>query len=81
MKTHKFDTLSFISGLVFTGFGLMFLIPNSTDDLIDTVIDMGSWAWPLVLLGLGLALVVPVFLTWGEENAEDELDTEPVQAG
>jgi formate-dependent nitrite reductase membrane component NrfD len=62
MNTHKFDSISFISGLIFTGFGLMFLIPNTTEDLINTVVDMGSWAWPLILLGLGLALVVPLFV-------------------
>lgn len=62
MKTHKFDAVSFLSGLVFTGFGLMFLIPNTTEDLINTVVDMGSWAWPLILLGLGLALVVPMLI-------------------
>lgn len=61
MKPHKFDTLSFVSGLVFTGFGLMFLIPNNTDDLVDVFVDVGGWAWPLVLLGIGLAIVVPVF--------------------
>lgn len=62
MKPHKFDTLSFVSGLVFTGFGLMFLIPNNTDDLVDVFVNVGGWAWPLVLLGIGLAIVVPVFL-------------------
>lgn len=61
MKTHKFDTLSFVAGLAFTGFGLLFLIPNNTDALVDVFVDAGGWAWPLVLLGIGLAIVVPVF--------------------
>jgi formate-dependent nitrite reductase membrane component NrfD len=75
MKTHKFDAISFISGLIFTGFGLMFLIPNTTEDLIDTVVDMGSWAWPLILLGLGLALVVPLFVT-AAKGADPELEAD-----
>lgn len=75
MKTHKFDSISFLSGLIFTGFGLMFLIPNSTEDLINTVVDMGSWAWPLILLGLGLALVVPLFVKAAKvTDAELEAD-------
>ncbi len=74
MKTHKFDAISFLSGLVFTGFGLMFLIPNTTEDLINTVVDMGSWAWPLILLGIGLALVVPMFI---KAASTDEVEAEP----
>ncbi len=70
MKPHKFDTLSFVSGLVFTGFGLLFLIPNNTDDLIDVFVNVGSWAWPLILLGIGLAIVVPVFL--GSADSEED---------
>ncbi len=69
MKPHKFDTLSFVSGLVFTGFGLLFLIPNNTDDLVDVFVDVGGWAWPLVLLGIGLAIVVPVF--FGANDSEE----------
>ena len=71
MKPHRFDTLSFVSGLVFTGFGLLFLIPNNTDDLIDVFVNAGSWFWPLVLLGIGLAIVVPVFLR-SDESEEDQ---------
>lgn len=80
MKTHKFDTISFLSGLIFTGFGLMFLIPDTTDDLINTIVDMGSWAWPLILLGLGLALVVPLFMPTASDG-ESELDPDPDQLG
>lgn len=71
MKPHKFDTISFLSGLVFTGFGLMFLIPRDTEDLINTVADMGSWAWPLILLGLGLALLVPLIVNMSRDDHED----------
>lgn len=79
MKTHKFDAISFISGLVFTGFGLMFLIPDTTDDLINTIVDMGSWAWPLILLGLGLALVVPMFVS-SARGSDTEVDSVADQA-
>jgi hypothetical protein len=73
MKPHKFDTLSFVSGLVFTGFGLMFLIPNNTDDLVDVFVNVGGWAWPLVLLGIGLAIVVRVFLRT-DDSEEDQAE-------
>ncbi|REK12853.1 MAG: hypothetical protein DWQ40_10385 [Actinobacteria bacterium] len=71
MKPHKFDTLSFVSGLIFTGFGLLFLIPASTEDLFDVFVDVGSWAWPLILLGIGLAILVPVFIGGREEPTEE----------
>ena len=74
MKPHKFDTLSFVSGLIFTGFGLLFLIPNNTDDLVDVFVNVGGWAWPLVLLGIGLAIVVPVFFKGNDsEESQPEL--------
>lgn len=72
MKTHKFDTLSFISGLVFTAFGLMFLIPSTTDDLIDAVAGIGSWAWPLILLAIGLAILVPLLFESRDDTAEED---------
>lgn len=84
MKTHKFDALSFVSGLVFTGFGLLFLIPNQTEDLIDSIVDIGSWAWPIILLGIGLAILVPVLFTGSQEEgglAEDGLETESTHSG
>lgn len=81
MKTHKFDTISFLSGLVFTAFGLLFLIPNQTDDLIDYVTGLGGWVWPVILLGIGVAILVPVFTSWNAEEPETEEDLEFLQAG
>jgi formate-dependent nitrite reductase membrane component NrfD len=52
----------------------MFLIPRGTDDLFEVFVDVGSWAWPLVLLGIGLAIIVPVFLNRDEESEEPESD-------
>lgn len=70
MKQHRFDTLSFVSGLVFTGFGLLFLLPNTIDDLYDAVVGIGSWGWPLILLGIGLAILVPLFVSRRDEDTE-----------
>jgi hypothetical protein len=82
MKTHRFDTVSFVSGLIFTGFGLMFLIPSSVDDLIDSVVDVGTWAWPLILLGVGLAILLPLVIAQqGAEAGEVQEDEEASVAG
>lgn len=81
MKTHKFDTVSFLSGLVFTAFGLLFLIPNQTDDLIDYVTGLGGWVWPVILLGVGIAILIPVITTFNDDRDEDDADLEAVQTG
>ncbi len=81
MKTHKFDTVSFLSGLVFTAFGLLFLIPSQTDDLIDYITGLGGWVWPVLLLGIGVAILVPVITTFNEDEAGDEAELESIQTG
>lgn len=79
MKTHKFDTVSFLSGLVFTAFGLLFLIPSQTDDLLDYVTGLGGWVWPVILLGIGVAILVPVITSFKEDEDEDKDEMESIQ--
>ena len=70
MKSHRFDAISFISGLVVALVGLVFLVPQTPVDLIDAVTSLGAWFWPVLLLAIGIAILVPVFLTRGDENEE-----------
>lgn len=75
MKSHRFDPVSFISGLVITLLGLAFLIPQTPVDIVEAIAGIGSWFWPVVLLVVGIAVLVPVFLPKAEEdleNLEDE---------
>ena len=69
MKTHRFDAVSFIAGLIFTGIGLLFLIPETPQQLIDFLVDSGAWFWPLALLVVGLAVIIPALLPKREEEA------------
>jgi hypothetical protein len=76
MKTHRFDPISFVSGLVITLLGLAFLIPQTPVDVVDVLTDLGGWFWPVLLLAIGVAVLLPVVLpkdtrTQGLE-AEDE---------
>ena len=73
MKSHKFDGVSFFSGLVITAIGLMFLIPNSMSDLVDAITGFGIWFWPILFLGIGLAVIIPALLP---KKKDEELDTE-----
>lgn len=73
MKSHRFDAISFISGLVVALVGLVFLVPQTPVDLIDAVTSLGAWFWPVLLLAVGLAVLVPVFAT--RSSAEDDETT------
>ena len=71
MKSHAFDAISFITGLVATAIGLLFLIPQEPSDVFELVGDLGTWFWPVVLVAIGLAILVPLFLRTGEDDEED----------
>lgn len=73
MKTHRFDALSFLTGLVITLIGLLFLIPRDPSDLIDFFADAGSWFWPVLLLAIGAAVLAPLAAGRGRDK-EEELD-------
>ncbi len=68
MKSHRFDAISFISGLVAALVGLVFLVPQTPLDLVDAVTSLGAWFWPVLLLVIGIAILVPVFMSRGDED-------------
>ncbi len=70
MKTHRFDAVSFIAGLAFALLGLVFLVPDTPQELIDALLNSGAWFWPIALLVVGLAVIVPVLLPKKEEAIE-----------
>lgn len=77
MKTHKFDGISFLAGFVVTVVGLLFLIPTEPSDVIDLVTGVGVWFWPLLLVAIGVAVIVPVLIptkTTDEEAESTELE-------
>jgi hypothetical protein len=62
MKTHRFDAISFFSGLVFTALGLLFLLPRDSSDVWSVLGDIGGWFWPAVLLAIGFGILGSVLL-------------------
>lgn len=68
MKSHKFDPLSFIAGLLTTALGLLFLIPAATSDLIGLAARLVVWVWPVIFLTIGIAVLVPAF-TRGDDDS------------
>jgi len=57
MKRHPLDTISLLFGLLFTAFGLTFLIATDPWDLVFDSFSLG-WLLPLVVLAGGAALLV-----------------------
>ena len=76
MKTHRFDGVSFFSGLVITLVGLFFLIPNEPSDVIDAIGRLGNWFWPVVFLAIGVAVLIPTFVALGRGSDKDEAEAE-----
>jgi hypothetical protein len=75
MKPHRFDAISFISGIVAVVLGLVFLIPQTPVDLIDAITSLGAWFWPALLVVVGIAILVPVFAS---RPAEEEVEEHEV---
>ena len=70
MKTHRFDALSFVSGLVMTLIGLLFLLPSEPSDVFTILGDIGNWFWPVLLGVIGIAVLAP--LAWRRSKGEDQ---------
>ena len=77
MKTHNFDGVSFFSGLVITVIGLLFLIPNEPTDIFDAIGTLGSWFWPVLLLAVGIAVLIPVVIP-SKRDGQIESETDQV---
>ncbi len=60
MKLHRFDALSFVAGLLIAGLGIVFLVLPEPGDIIDVLTDLGSWFWPVMLIGIGAAVLAPL---------------------
>ena len=75
MKTHAFDPISFICGLLATAIGLIYLIPAESADLFGMVGDIVQWFWPVLLITLGAAVLLPLVIRGRkEEEPAGDLD-------
>jgi hypothetical protein len=71
MKTHRFDPVSFVAGLLMVLVGLVFLVPPDTSALLEAVVGARVWFWPVLLVGIGLAVLVPALLPRRQSAEED----------
>ncbi len=68
MKPHRFDPVSFVFGALITLVGLTFLIPNTWGDFAWFITSVAGWLWPVVLLVLGLAVLLPAVMRRGDDS-------------
>lgn len=68
MKRHPFDVLSFSFGVIYTLIGLIFLIPMTPFDLLETVTLSMRWVWPVAVLVIGAAILVPALRPRRDED-------------
>jgi hypothetical protein len=76
MKTHRFDSVSFLAGLVITVIGLSFLLLPELDDIVDALTDAGSWFWPAVFIAVGVAVLAPLVARSTNHEANEDLEEE-----
>lgn len=74
MKTHEFDGVSFFTGLILATLGLFYLIPRDVTDIVDLLISAGDWFWPVLLLAVGLAVIVPALMP-SRRGRDDEVES------
>ncbi len=72
MKRHEFDPLSFVSGILLLGVGMLFLIPRGTGDLIDFVSSAAVWIWPVLFIAAGAAILTPAFIRMRKGDQEED---------
>lgn len=60
MERHRFDPLSFSFGIIYSVVGILFLLPATPMDLVPLVTESARWVWPLVVVGLGVAIIAPL---------------------
>lgn len=60
MERHRFDALSFAFGVIYTLVGVIFLLPVTPFDLVETVTLSLRWVWPGAILLIGAAILIPL---------------------
>lgn len=75
MKQHSLDPWSLIGGGFLTLIGLLFLIPAQPFDITDGFREFFGWAFPVLVVAAGLALIGPALRR--SRSQDDSVPPEP----
>ncbi|MEX2622182.1 MAG: hypothetical protein WD651_00475 [Acidimicrobiia bacterium] len=59
MKRHQLDPWSLIGGAFLAGLGFLFLLARQPFDITDGFRELFGWAFPVLVVLAGLALIAP----------------------
>lgn len=75
MRRHRFDILSFLSGLVFAGAGVAYLVNDASWRF-----DVGPWLWPILLLIGGAVILLSTLVDERRQRPAEATDAAPAGA-
>jgi hypothetical protein len=76
MRPHRFDSLSFVFGLLFVALGAVYLFPFQPFGVVSSLITGIRWAWPILIVGIGVAVLLTAFRRPGQEATVTTEDTD-----
>ncbi len=76
MRRHDLNASYLVAGLVFFGIGLYGVSVTP-----DTLADALRWVWPILLIGLGVALLAKPSRSRRQDGARDEIGAEGGEDG
>jgi hypothetical protein len=76
MRRHEANWTALVAGLLFLGIGV-YGIAVTPSHLADSL----RWLWPILLIGLGVALLVRPSRSRGENGTSDEVGAEGGEDG
>src|SRR5215831_17570834 len=76
MRRHETNLTALVAGLLFVGLGV-YGVAVTPSRLADSL----RWLWPILLIGLGVALLVRPSRSRREDRASDEIGAESGEDG
>jgi hypothetical protein len=76
MRRHDLNATSLVTGLLFLGIGIYGVSVTP-----DTLADSLRWLWPILLIGVGVALLAKPSRSRREDGASDEISAEGSEDG
>ena len=71
MYRHRFDPIAFVFGAAFVLIAVLVGLPEDPWNFLVNDLALG-WLWPLLLIAVGAAILIPSLRERSENGPEDE---------